>query len=291
MDGRQFFAWLLLFTFGVTSFAAAQQRPAAPPLNLTGELEVEAEEPEEPEEEDEIETDRDSFTPATTVAGWHRLIVESAYSFIDNRRVAETHSLPELVLRYGVSDWIELRFGTNYEIGGAGNPISANIPDDLEPGKGLEEEANVSYGIKFALTEQINWQPRTALLLSGFTPTAGEANDTHFVATYVGGWVLSNGWTWDSAIRYSTGSFEEDHFGVWAPSTVLKIPLDERWKAHIEYFGVFSAGRATESTQHFISPGIHYLITQDWEIGIRVGWGLNDQAPNFFANVGGGYRF
>src|SRR5262245_51228429 len=35
-------------------------------------------------EPDEIETDRDSFTPATTLAGRGRLIVESAYSFIDN---------------------------------------------------------------------------------------------------------------------------------------------------------------------------------------------------------------
>ena len=245
----------------------------------------------EDEEEDEIETDRDSFTPATTVAGWHRLIVESAYSFIDNRRVPETHSLPELVVRYGVADWIELRFGANYEVGGAGNPISANIPDDLADDPDLEDEANVSYGVKFALTDQIDGLPQTALLLQGFTPTAGEATDSHFVATLVGGWGLNNGWTWDSAIRYSTGSHEDDHFNVWSPSTVLKVPIGERWKAHIEYFGVFSEGRDVESTQHFISPGIHYLITSDWEIGIRVGWGLNDQAPNFFANVGGGYRF
>jgi hypothetical protein len=145
--------------------------------------------------------------------------------------------------------------------------------------------------VKFALTEQYGWKPRSALLLQGFTPTAGEANDTHFVGTYVGGWTLANNWTWDSAIRYSTGSLAADHFNVWSPSTVLKVPVGERWKAHVEYFGVFSDGRTRESTQHFLSPGIHYLITPDWEMGIRVGWGLNDQSPNFFANVGGGYRF
>lgn len=36
-------------------------------------------------EEDEIETDRDSFTPATTTAGYGRTIFEAAHSFIDNR--------------------------------------------------------------------------------------------------------------------------------------------------------------------------------------------------------------
>ena len=76
------------------------------------------------QETDEIETDRDSFTPATGVVGKNRLVLESAYSFIDNRNVPETHSLPELVARYGISENIELRFGYNYEVGGAGNPVS-----------------------------------------------------------------------------------------------------------------------------------------------------------------------
>ena len=103
--------------------------------------------------------------------------------------------------------------------------------------------------------------------------------------------ILRNNWTWDSAIRYSTGSFEEDHFNVWAPSTVIKIPIGERWKAHAEYFGVFTEGREDETVQNFFSPGLHYLINRDVEIGVRVGWGLNREAPNFFCNVGGGWRF
>jgi hypothetical protein len=245
------------------------------------------------QEAEEIETDRDSFTPATTTAGCRRTIVESAYSFIDNRSVAETHSLPELLVRYGVSDAIELRVGWNYEIGGAGNPISANVPDDFAEEAELEEESRVLYGAKLQLTveEEESWRPASALILQGFTPMSGEANDSNLVATWVGGRTLANGWVWDSAIRYSTGSAEEDHFNVWAPSTVLKVPLGERWKAHVEYFGVFSEGRESESTQHFFSPGAHVLLSPDFEVGVRVGWGLNDQAPNFFANAGVGLRF
>ncbi len=241
--------------------------------------------------EDEIETDRDSFTPATTTVGRQRLVVESAYSFIDNRGVPETHSLPELVVRYGITDWLELRLGSNYEIGGAGNPISANIPDDFSDDPELEEESNVSYGLKLALVDQDDWIPRSAVLINAFTPTSGEETTTHLAATYVTGWTLGSGWTWDSAIRYSTGSAAEDQFNVWSPSTVLKVPVGERWKAHIEYFGIYSEGRERETAQYFVSPGAHYLITPDWELGIRVGWGLNDQSSNFFSNVGGGYRF
>jgi hypothetical protein len=276
-------------TISLLALLAMHTRAPAQRLSDFGEQMEEAEQPEE--EEDEIETDRDSFTPAATVVGHRRLVIESAYSFIDNRRVPETHSLPEIVARYGISEMIELRFGYNYEVGGAGSPVSGNVPDDLEDEQELEREARLLYGAKVWFSQQDDWLPQSSVILQGFTPTRGENNDSSFSSTYVFGWTLPNDWVWDSGIRYSTASFEEDHFNTWSPSTVVKVPIGEKWKAHAEYFGVFSQGRATESTQHFFSPGIHYLITPNLEIGIRVGWGLNDQSPHFFSNVGGGVRF
>ena len=44
-------------------------------------------------ETDEIETDRDSFTPATTTTPVGRVIFESAYSFIDNRDTLASHRI------------------------------------------------------------------------------------------------------------------------------------------------------------------------------------------------------
>ena len=71
-------------------------------------------------ESTEIETDRDSFTFATTTAGAQRSILESSYSFIDNRKGLEAHSVPELLVRHGIGDRVELRVGFNYEAGGSG---------------------------------------------------------------------------------------------------------------------------------------------------------------------------
>jgi hypothetical protein len=240
---------------------------------------------------EEIETDRDSFTPATSLAGQQRWILESAYSFIDNRRVYDTHSLPELLVRYGVTERMEWRFGTNYEIGGAGNPISANVADDLPDEPMLEEETNVSYGLKYGMTNQFGWLPKSSLLVVGYTPVAGEQTKTNLGLVYVGGWTFANRWMLDGAMRYTTGGFEGDDFNVWSPSTVLKVPAGERWKTHVEYFGVFSQGRERETVQHFISPGAHYLIHRNLEIGSRFGWGIGEDSPNFFVNIGGGIRF
>ena len=136
-----------------------------------------------------METDRDSFTPATTTAGAGRLILESGYSFIDNRGVPETHSFPEFIGRYGISEWLELRVGANYEVGGASNPVSGSggAIGDIDAAE-IEHEAKVSYGLKAALTEQDGWMPRSAAIVAGTTPTSGAETDTHVVATYVWGW-------------------------------------------------------------------------------------------------------
>ncbi len=242
------------------------------------------------EEPDEIETDRDSFTPAKMTVGRGRFVVEAAHSFVDNRNVYDTHSFPELVTRYGLTDWLEVRLGWNYEVGGAGSPVSGNIPDDLEE-NALERESRLLFGLKATLSRQDVWLPASALIVQGFTPTKGEEHDTLLSATYVFGWKLDNGCDWDTAIRYGTGSTEGDQFDTWTPSTVLRVPLGERWKVHVEYFGVFSNNRADETVQHFLSMGPHFLITPDLEVGVRVGWGLNAEAPNFFSNAGFGWRW
>jgi hypothetical protein len=242
--------------------------------------------------EDEIEPDRDSFTPAVTTTGRGRLIAESAYSFIDNRRVKETHSFPELLLRYGVTDRVELRLGWNYEAGGAPSDItSTSLSGGTAGGAGLERGSVITYGVKVAITEQRNWLPASVLIVLGATPTSGEATDTQLVATYAWGWELPNRWKFDAAFRYSTGSEHEDHFDVFAPSAVLKVPVGEKWGVHAEYFGLFSHNKEPEFVKHYISPGVHYLVTTNLEVDVRVGWGLNDRSARFFTNAGIGWRF
>jgi hypothetical protein len=95
-------------------------RPGAVPLVQMPGAEPGREEELENPFEDAIETDRDSFTSATTTVGRGRLVIESAYSFLDNRGVKETHSFPELLGRYGLTERLELRLGWNYEVGGGG---------------------------------------------------------------------------------------------------------------------------------------------------------------------------
>lgn len=243
-------------------------------------------------EEEPLETDRDSFTPATSTVAQGRAIVEAAYSFIDQRATKDTHSFPEFLARVGLTDWFELRFGAGYEVGGAGNDVSSGGggPGFHTPGV-IEDEAQLLYGFKISLTQQDGWKPRSAVVLQGVSPTSGPEATSQFVGAYTWGWQLANGWRWDSALRFVTDELNADRHNLWAPSTVVKVPIGDRWAAHAEYFGIVSSGLVDAYHSHYFSPGLHYLVTNDLEVGVRVGWGLSHDAANFFSNVGLGWRY
>jgi hypothetical protein len=241
----------------------------------------------------EIETDRDSFTPATSTAGRGRLIIESAYSFLEHSGNQETHSFPELLLRYGVTERVELRLGWNYEIGKAGNDVSGSDAggEDVFGGARLERLSRFSYGVKVQVTEQDRYLPRSVVIVQAATPTTGVETATQLAVTYAAGWEFANSWRLDTSMRWIGASDAGDRFNEWAPSAVLRVPLGERWAAHAEYFGIVTSGKERNTTRHYVSPGLHCLLTPDLEVGVRLGWGLNDQSDRFFVNAGFGWQY
>jgi hypothetical protein len=253
---------------------------------LAQEGETEARESIAPEE---IETDRDSFTPATSITPHCRTIAEMSYSFVDNRIGYDTNSYPELLLRRGITDRLELRLGWNMEVGSGGADISGIEEPSFEGG--FEREATLLYGVKAATSEQQGIVPQSAILVQGYTPTQGPEATTQISVGEVFGWRFAEVWQWDSSFRFGSGNDGDDQFSLWSGSTVLKRDLGERWNVHIEYFNVCSSDKEVELSRHFVSFGPHVLLNPNLEIGVRVGFGLNEQSSKFFSNVGVGWRF
>ncbi|MBX9656671.1 transporter [bacterium] len=245
---------------------------------------------EEPEKR-ELETDRDAFTPATSTAGPRVTIIESSYSFIDNRSVPETHSFPELLVRHGITERLELRLGWNYEVGGEGDVVSGEDGAESFESRKIERDSQILYGAKASLSDQEGWIPRSVVIVQGYTPTSGAATATDVVGAYAFGWELANRWRLDSSLRYGTEHTVRDAFNEWLPSVVLRVPLSDRWNVHMEYFGIYSQGAEREFSRGFVSPGTHFLLTENIELGVRGGWGITDDSPNFFTNFGIGWRF
>jgi hypothetical protein len=236
---------------------------------------------------EEFETDRDAFTFAPSTAGPGTWITEASYSFIDNRIGPEAHSFPEVLLRRGIGERLEARFGFNYEAGGPGTVSGSEFGgEDIE----TENESRLLYGTKVETSRQSGWLPRSALVVQGYTPVYGPATRSTVVVGESFGWRFANGWEWNTAMRYGTGFEEEDAFSQWAPSSIVKVPVGERWNVHAEYFGILSSGKDVPINLQFASLGGHVMATEDLEIGLRVGWGINPTSPGFFVNFGVGWR-
>jgi hypothetical protein len=238
----------------------------------------------------DLDADRDAFTPTTVTVDVGHALVETAYTFIDNREGPETHSFPELLLRKGLTEWLELRLGANQEIGSGGNVVTA-----IETGEGLGEElsaeTSIFYGLKARLTDQADWVPRSVVIVEAFTPVAGDVWGTEPVASIVWGWELPEHWRFDAAFRYVYADSEEGTFNKWQPSAVLRMPLAERVEVHAEWFGTWTDGLENDTVRPFAGPGFHWVIGKGFELGVRMGWGLTHDAANYFVDAGTAYRF
>jgi hypothetical protein len=234
--------------------------------------------------ENSIETDRNTFTRSPRVVEQSRWIVEGSYSFLEQDAAYDGHLFPDLLARYGITDWLELRAGWTYEIG----KFHHLLHEEAEK----VEEGIATYGAKVQLTAGDGWIPTSALIGTGYTPTSGGSNDTDFSLEYAAGWELPGCWDVVAGLRWFTLTEEDDRFTEWAPSVVLKTHLlSERVGVHVEYFTLLSVNRDENYQQHYIGPGAHYLLTPNWEIGARVFWGLSEDSVRFLCNVGMGFRF
>ena len=105
--------------------------------------------------------------------------------------------------------------------------------------------------------------------------------------------MLPNDWTLDQAVRFGTDREGNDNYTLWAPSTVLRIPLgrDKHRFTHLEYFGNMSQGKEHDFSKQFIDTGLHYFITPNFKVGTVVAFGISDQTRGVLVNVGFGIRF
>lgn len=236
---------------------------------------------------EEFDTDRDSFTFAPTTPGPVTSILESSYSFIDDRSGPQAHSFPEVLIRRGLGERLEARIGFNYETGGPGTVSGSEFGgEDLE----TEDESRILYGAKLETSGQDGWLPRSAAVLQGYTPVSGPSGQSTIMVGEAFGWAWGDRWEWTTAMRYGTGFADAAAFDQWAPSSVLKLNLADRWNVHAEYFAISSSGKRVPINLQCASLGGHVLVDDNLEIGLRLGWGLNQSSPSVFANFGAGWR-
>ncbi|MBS0266513.1 MAG: transporter [Planctomycetes bacterium] len=243
-----------------------------------------------------VETDRAAFVPALSSAPVGNIILESGYSFIANRHLPSEHSVPELVIRYGLTERMEARFGWNEMIGGTGTIVS---PVQQQTGLFVSQfpKGTLSYvnrfmgGMKYRVNDQSGWFPASTFIFEGYVPSYGNTMKNQVSATYAIGWEFAPRTSLNASVRYATESQNRDNWGIWSPAVVFKAPFAERWTGHLESFAVLPHGQVGGKSQYFIGPGMQVLITPEFELNFRVGTGLNSASPLIYTTIGFGAAF
>jgi hypothetical protein len=233
-------------------------------------------------------TDRPDFTESTSAVAPGHYQLEGGFTFA---RIGdeESQSFGELLLRIGVVERWEARLGI-----GSFSRIDPGL-SGADTFSGYEDPF---IGLKVRLTEEdpdllAPGHPVVALLLATTVPVGDDeltSDEWEPEAKLALSWDLSSRLSIASNLNYAYPADGEDRFHQWSGSLTAGFSLTERMGAYLEGFG-FSKESVDGSATQYINTGLTYQLSNDLQLDARVGAGLEDPSPNWFAGIGAAVRF
>ena len=246
----------------------------------------EGDEEEEKDKESPLESDRPDFTESSATVGYGRFQVESGYTYTHTKSgpiTTDTHDLPELLLRYGVAQRLELRF--------AWEGMVFERQADRDNARALDESGStdLEFGVKYALSKQEGWRPQSAVIVAVTAPGGSPAFSSRQVDAEVN-YCYSWEFTKRLSLNCSTGSRWTgelgDRLSFFFQSASVEYELTERLHFYSEWFAFFRRDSIDNRPQHYFDAGCTYLVTPNVQLDWRAGLGLNDAADDFFTGCG-----
>ena len=239
------------------------------------------------EKEEPLESDRPDFTDSSTTVGFRRLQIESGYTFthaIAGDPTHDAHDLPELLVRYGVAERLELRVAWD-----EGMVFDRYL--DRHSGRVVTENGStdVDFGFKYALSKQDKWRPQSAIIVSLSAPVGAPGLSSQQVDPFVN-YLYSWDLTKKLSLNCSTGGLwtaeSGDHFSRFSQSASVEYELTKKLHVFNEWFAFFRCDASDNRPQHYYDAGLTYLLTPNFQLDWRAGLGLNDASDGFFTGCG-----
>lgn len=210
----------------------------------------------------EIVTDRPDQTESSLTAGKNNLQIESGvlYQKIDN---SNSFIGPSTLLRYGITNGIELRFVSQYEstkIGLDGGDIKYSGFTDLE------------FGAKIQLLKKEDVNTEIAFLSHVIIPTANENLTSNHVGV-VNKLSISHAITDKIGLGYNIGYNYVGEQSSLSYSFALGFQLSNSIGFYIEPYGEWGESNNYDSN---FDVGFSYLVNDNFQLDASYGVGLNN---------------
>jgi len=272
-----------------------ESKPEKPPRTLfEWAIGPKSKDEDEGEEDQSIVTDRPDFTESASTVGLGRVQLEAGYTFTRDHFGGATttqHTYPEALLRIGMfADWFEFRVVescTNSRTTAFGQTTDrANGCDDLE------------LGCKLFLVKQKECLPELGLILSATVPSGARTlTSDHVLPTvnFVYGWDIIPNLLDAGGEFLAAGAVDADRHSYveFAQSFTVGYKLTPQLSAFTEWYALYPHGATAPdvTAQQYFDGGFTYKITPDFQVDIRVGFGLNKHSDDFFTGAGFAVRY
>jgi hypothetical protein len=229
-------------------------------------------------------TDRPDFTESAVSVDPRRVQLEAGYTYEDAGD-DEIDSIGELLLRIGLTRTLELRIA----------PVSY-VRQLSRAGTGASGIEDPTVGIKWEIARGGEppsiLAPEAALIVSTTLPVGGSevsADEPLPAAVLALAWETHGSLGVASNLGVSAESDGEDRYAVGLGSLALGLDLGGSWAGFLEYYGFLPEGPERSST-HFVDTGVTYLVSDDFQLDLRVGTEIGGETDSF-AGVGLAYRW
>ena len=217
-------------------------------------------------------TDRPDFTESAAIVPLKTFQFESGFEFSKFGDLTE-NSLPNLLIRYGLTKNFELRFG-----GTGWSRLSANNTSNTYRNDALIET-------KILLTKDS--APADVALILGSTIPVGENEVTAGDAQY--GFKLAGAWdvTPTLGFGFNIGAFLAQEGNERPVVTILSASFSKSLADNVgAFFELYADAPENATWSPVFDTGLTFLVAPKTQLDAYLGLGLNSVAPDIIVGVG-----
>lgn len=225
----------------------------------------------------DLVTDRPDQTESAKVVPLKTLQIETGMVFEKDGDI-NNYAYNTTLLRYGLLDYIELRLGLEYL--GEKNDVLSTTHSGVSP---------LYLGFKIGLLEEDGWRPEIALMSGLVMPfTANKNFEPEHTAADMR-IALSNTINHCISIGYNIGVEWDGNTStpIYNYSIALGYSPLDKLGIFVESYGGFTENG---NSIHLLDGGFTFLILDNLQADIEGGFGLNDEALDYFIGFGLSYR-
>jgi hypothetical protein len=230
------------------------------------------------QEKVDMVTDRPTQSASANVVSLKGFLIESGFSFEKYNSEINNTTYNSTLVRYGLFEKMELRFGLAY----LGTDASFDGGSYNENGF-----APIVVGAKFHLREEGDGMPKLAFLSTFTIPKSGakafENKDLGVDLRVAGEYSLNEAMSFGANLGVAWSGVEDGNYAVGVYTAVIGMSLSEKLGAFAELYGFLPKEGKND---HRWDAGMTYAVNEDLQLDFSTGIGLSKLSPDFFISLG-----